>query len=99
MEGLTRLKLKLYYFNIDINKPLSSRGQGHLPFTEETGIRIPLRVAEGKMSEWSIVIVLKTIALAKVPWVRIPLFPFMRALRNKKPSFGPKDHPKVPLYP
>ncbi len=46
---LNVLTFKKNYFIIIIigfmiKKPPSSRGLGHLPFTEETGIRIPLGV-------------------------------------------------------
>ena len=42
----------LKFFEVGIGKfglkPPSSRGLGHLPFTEETGIRIPLGVRNSK---------------------------------------------------
>jgi hypothetical protein len=39
------MKAKKHYFSkIMIGLPLSSSGLGYLPFTEKTGIRIPLGV-------------------------------------------------------
>ena len=41
-----------YYNKGEINKPPSSRGLGHLPFTEVTGIRIPLGVLKKSKEFW-----------------------------------------------
>ena len=52
-----------YLIKGQVRKPPSSRGLGHLPFTEATGIRIPLGVYVKLLNISSFIVFKKDLAL------------------------------------